>query len=528
MRNLKVILPLLFILAGCSRNDLDQPNENLNDKELSKKSRVNVQAFEQYGIWTTNVPAGQRLTKTFNGELSFNSTPNGNPIIEVDSRAGNRSQYIDGFGYTLTGGSAELIDNMSEGPKSALLNNLFGFTQAGQNKINVIRIAIGSEDLSRNAYTLNDNPPGGIDLAQNNFSLSKDDRKIRVLKRILQINPNIKIIATPWSAPAWMKDNNNLQGGRLKTDSNNGNQIYYESYAIYFRKYVEAMKNQHGIQIWAVTPQNEPQSGNHLPSMIMYDFEHINFIQYHLYNKLSSLSNRPLIIAYDHNPGFESATGMTGVNYVRNLLNNNDLFNKIEGVAWHLYSGSINDLSTIHNEFKDKRNPPIGTFFTEQWLQRKSYFDNGDFMWHINNITIDALNNFSRTVLEWNLASNPNTDIRTSNTPGVACQDCMGAVTIDGSSNYSFNVSYYSIAHVSRFLGDGAQRLFPKPHSVGNIKYAAFVNDKSPYARIMLIANDNDQAKNLNLKYIDYDGNVKYAAITVPAKSAQTYVWKQN
>ncbi|VTQ00424.1 hypothetical protein [Sphingobacterium daejeonense] len=65
MRNLKVILPLLFILAGCSRNDLDQPNENLNDKELSKKSRVNVQAFEQYGIWTTNVPAGQRLTKTF-------------------------------------------------------------------------------------------------------------------------------------------------------------------------------------------------------------------------------------------------------------------------------------------------------------------------------------------------------------------------------------------------------------------------------------------------------------------------------
>ena len=525
MRTLKVILPLLLVIAGCSRNDLDQTNENL--KDLPKKARVNVQAFEQYGIWTTNVPENKKLERTFNGDLSFNSSPNGNPIIEVDSRAGNRSQYIDGFGYTLTGGSAELIDNMSEGSKTALLNNLFGYTQAGQNKINVIRIAIGSEDLTRNAYTLNDNPPGGIDLPQNHFSLAKDDRKIRVLKRILQINPNIKIIATPWSAPAWMKDNNNLKAGRLKSDSNNGNQIYYESYATYFRKYFKAMKDQHGIEIWAVTPQNEPQSGNHLPSMIMLYYEHNNFIQYHLYNKLSSLPNRPHIIAYDHNPGFESTTGMTGVDYVRNLLNNNDLINKIEGVAWHLYTGNINDLSTIHNEFKDRRNPPIGTFFTEQWLESKNYFDNGDFMWHINNITIDALNNFSRTVLEWNLASNPNTDIRTSNSKDDACQNCMGAVTING-SNYSFNVTYYTIAHVSRFLGDGAQRLFPKPHGVGNIKYAAFVNDKSPYARIMLIANDNDQAKNLNLKYIDYDGNVKYAAITVPAKSAQTYVWKQN
>ncbi|WP_407405118.1 glycoside hydrolase family 30 protein [Chryseobacterium sp.] len=501
---------LIAILISCTTTDLEV--KQIENPPKEDNSTLNKVASEQYGVWTTSQTQNKYLAKT-SGELSFtNSVSDANPILEVDSRGNNRGQYIDGFGYTLTGGSAELLSKMSQSNRTSLLNEIYNNATASQNKNDVIRVSIGGEDLSRTAYTLNDLPSGQTDLSQSKLSLSKDNQKIAILKEIIAINPNIKIFATPWSAPAWMKTNGNLSGGSLRNDQDtNNNQIYFSSYADYFVKYIQQMKNQ-GITIYAITPQNEPLNGNNNPSMIMYDYEQANFIRYHLGPKLKAAGLATKIIAYDHN------ADNNGVNYVKTLFADAVTKSYIHGTAWHLYDNSdINNLTAIRDQDASK-----GIYFTEQWLEDKNW-DDGSLLWHVNKITIGSLNNWSKTVMEWNLASDPGTTI---NTPG-GCFNCLGALTINGNSVQK-NISYYSLAHASRFLGENAQRLFPRAHNAGaDINYAALVNDQSPYARIMIITNGNSATKNMNLKYITYDGVVKYAKISVPGNSVQTYVWRQ-
>lgn len=137
-----------------------------------------------------------------------------NPLIVVDDT--KKFQTVDGFGYALTGGSAMLINQMSSSAKAAILNELFG-QEAGQLAISYLRLSIGSSDLDPAVFSYNDLPNGQTDIDQNKFSINKDKTHlIPILKAILAINPSIKIMATPWSPPTWMKDNNKSVGGSLK------------------------------------------------------------------------------------------------------------------------------------------------------------------------------------------------------------------------------------------------------------------------------------------------------------------------
>ncbi len=511
MRKIVTYSTLLFSVLSCQTNEIQPAEETVIDKP--SQQIASKEAYQQYGVWTTSKAQGKYLDKT-GGELAFTaSASDGNPVIEVDSRSSNRGQYLDGFGYTLTGGSAELLSKMSASNRSALLNELFNNTGSGNSKNDVIRVSIGGEDLSRTAYTLNDLPSGQTDLPQSKFSLSKDYQKIDILKQIVAINKDIKIIATPWSAPAWMKTQFTLQGASLKADAdNNNNQYYFSSYADYFVKYIQQMQAQ-GIPIFAVTPQNEPLNPYNTPSMLMQGYEQANFIKYHLGPKLRAAGLSTKIIAYDHNPDDQ------GIQFVQGLFSDAVTKSFIHGTAWHLYSSqeTIDRLTNIRN-----LDPSKGIYFTEQWLKEAPWSD-GDLLWHFKYITLGAINNWSKTVMEWNLASDVGTTINTNG----GCSDCMGAITLNGNS-VTRNVTYYTIAHASRFLGHNAQRLFIKGHSAGSqIQYTALVNDQAPYARVMLIMNDGGSTKNLNLKYIAYDGSVKYAKISVPAQSIQTYVWRQ-
>ncbi len=134
--------------------------------------------------------------------------------------------------------------------KPICLNELFG---NGANSIGIsyLRLSIGASDLNASVFSYDDLATGHTDMNLDSFSLSKDTVDlIPILKQIVAINPSIKIIATPWSPPVWMKDNNSTIGGSLQTQ-------YYDVYAKYFVKYIQAMKA-NGITIDAVTPQNEP------------------------------------------------------------------------------------------------------------------------------------------------------------------------------------------------------------------------------------------------------------------------------
>ena len=236
-------------------------------------------------VWITKGDESVKLQKQTT-PVAFTVSTNVYQNIEIDPS--KTYQNIDGFGYTLTGGSVEVINQLSASKKEALLQELFG---NGENSIGIsyLRLSIGASDLNSSVFSYDDLPAGQTDITLSQFSLSKDQALVDMLKKILTINPNIKIIATPWSPPVWMKDNGSSKGGSLKPE-------YYAVYAQYFVKYIQEMKK-NGITIDAVTPQNEPLHPGNNPSMYMTAEQQRDFIKNNLGPAFQTASLSTKIIA---------------------------------------------------------------------------------------------------------------------------------------------------------------------------------------------------------------------------------------
>ncbi|RYY46725.1 MAG: glucosylceramidase [Chitinophagaceae bacterium] len=434
--------------------------------------------------WITNGD-GSKLLQQQPAALGFGTTANTNYNIEVDSTT--TFQTVDGFGYTLTGSSAQLINNMPAAQKDALLNDLFSANGIG---VSYIRISIGASDLSPSVFTYNDMPAGQTDPTLANFSLSQDlTHLVPVLQKILAINPSIKILGSPWTAPSWMKTNENSVGGSLKPAN-------YGVYAQYFVKYIQAMKAL-GITVGAVTIQNEPQHGGNNPSMLMNAAEQATFIKSHLGPAFQSAGITTKIIVWDHNcdnPGYPIA-----------ILDDAAAKAFVDGSAFHLYAGDISALTTVHNAHPDKN-----VYFTEQWTSSTGGFG-GDLSWHLKNVVIGSMRNWSKNALEWNLANDPNFG---PHTPG-GCDQCKGAITIDG-ANYTKNVAYYIIAHASKFVPTGSVRIGSS--MVTSLPNVAF---KRPDGKkVLIVLNDSGGARAFNIKY-----KGKWAAASLNNGAVGTYVW---
>ncbi len=436
-------------------------------------------------LWMTKSDRSALLQKQSN-VLYFADTINSYPNIEVDSLTSYQS--IDGFGFTLTGASAYLLNSMGAG-KAALLQELFG-NNTNSIGVNYLRVSIGASDLSAEVFSYNDLPAGQTDPELKKFSLSKDTVDlIPVLKEILAINPAIKIMGSPWSPPVWMKDNKSSVGGRLLPE-------YYSIYANYFVKYINAMKK-NGITIDAVTIQNEPQHGGNNPSMVMSAEQQADFIKNHLGPAFQAAGINTKIIIWDHN--------CDNPNYPITILNDADAKKYVDGSAFHLYAGDISALSTVHTAHPDK-----SLYFTEQWTSSKGEFG-GDLKWHLKNVVIGSLRNWSKIALEWNLANNVNFG---PHTPG-GCTECMGALTINGSS-VTRNVSYYIIAHASKFLPAGSVRI--GSNNLNNLPNVVF---KRPDGKkVMIVLNEGAAAAGFNIKYKN-----KLAFTSLPAGAVGTYIW---
>jgi len=247
--------------------------------------------------------------------VSFGSISGSNPSTVTITPA-TTYQTMDGFGYTLTEGSCEVISAMAATQQNQLLNDLYHPT-TGLN-VNIVRISIGASDLSSSSYSYNETSG---DVNMNNFSLNGPDATylIPMIKKILLINPNIKILATPWTAPRWMKTNNSWIGGSLQTQ-------YYAAYAKYFVKYLDAMKAQ-GITVWGITPQNEPENPHNEPSMLMNSTEQKNFINSQLGPQMAAAGyGNVKIIAFDHN--------CDNTAYPIDVLNNSSYAEGIEAMLW--------------------------------------------------------------------------------------------------------------------------------------------------------------------------------------------------
>ena len=370
-------------------------------------------------------------------------------------------QSIDGFGFTLTGGSAQLIQQLEPNKRAALLQELFG-----PNGISVLRIGVGATDLDAIVFSYEDKP--------RKFSLepSKADL-IPVLQQIIALNPAIKIMATPWSPPVWMKDNANSKGGALLEKQ-------YGAYANYLAKYIQAMAKE-GINIWALTPQNEPLHPGNNPSMYMSSEMQSKFIKTALGPIFQKQNIQTKIIVYDHNCDHPE--------YAIDLLNDPETRKYVNGSAFHLYNGDIAALSKVKAAHTDK-----DLYFTEQWTGYKGDFT-GDFMWHIKNVILGAVNNHAKTAIEWNLANDPSYG---PHTPG-GCTECLGALTISG-QDIIRNQSYYIVMQAAKFVPAGSIRLgIEVPEG---IQAAAF---KRPDGKIVLLVQNEGRKKNLTIEKLNLE-----------------------
>jgi glucosylceramidase len=472
---LLISLLTLFVCGDCSTKTDDTPPPPVvptpaNDMDL----------------WLTKANQSALLQKQ-TGVLSFGNTVNSYPYLDVDSTSSYQS--IDGFGYTLTGGSAFLINNMPASAKAGLLDELFG-TGASSIGISFLRISIGASDLSQFVFSYNDMPAGQTDPTLANFSLSKDTVDlIPLLKQILTINPAIKIMGSPWSAPVWMKDNGSSVGGSLQPQ-------YYAAYANYLVKYVQQMQAK-GIPIHSITIQNEPENGGNNPSMLMTAAQQATFVKNNLGPAFQAAGITAKIIVFDHN--------CDNPNYPISILNDPAAKPFVDGSAFHLYSGNISAMSNVNAAHPDKN-----LYFTEQWTSSTGSFS-GDLAWHLRNVIVGSTRNWSKVALEWNLANDPSFGPHTAG----GCTQCKGALTINGSA-VTRNVSYYIVAHASKFVPAGSVRI--SSGLVANLPNVAF---KTPAGRkVLIVLNDNTTAFGFNIRY-----KGKWVAASLDAGAVGTYIW---
>jgi glucosylceramidase len=372
-----------------------------------------------------------------------------------------------------------------------LLRELFS-TDSNAIGISYLRVSIGASDLNPSVYTYDDIADGTTDTGLVHFTLDQDLRYvIPVLKSILAINPNIRILGSPWTAPVWMKTNNASVGGSLKPE-------YYGVYAKYLVKYVQGMKAQ-GITIDAITPQNEPLYGGNNPSMVMQPAEQADFIKNHLGPAFQAAGLNTKIIVYDHNADRPD--------YPITVLNDAAARPYVNGSAFHLYGGNVSALSTVHNAYPEKN-----IYFTEQYTASTSSFG-GDLVWHLANLIIGAPRNWSRNVLEWNLANDASFGPHTNG----GCTTCKGALTISSATAVTRNQGYYIIAHASKFVPAGSTRIESNNIS-GTLSNVAFLRPDGK--KVLIVINETGNSQTFNIKFKD-----KQVTPSLDAGAAGTFVW---
>lgn len=436
------------------------------------------------------------------------------PII-VDGR--ETYQEMLGFGFSLTGGSAELLMKMDASSRSRILSELFG-QDPGQLNISVVRLTVGASDMNGFVFSYDDMPQGKTDWDLKHFSLSQDLKDIvPVMQEILSIHPDIWVMASPWSAPAWMKEEYDVRGPKLRREC-------YDVYARYLARYVMEMKKK-GIRIDALTIQNEPLNSRNTPSMPWSPEDQKIFIRDYLGPAFAKQGIGTDILLFDHN--------CDRPDYPLSILEDPAAAAYAAGSAFHHYMGDPSAMTQVHDFRPDK-----DIYFTEQMIVDRS---DGPLTRQIapsvKRMLIDIPRNWSRNVILWNLAADPEANPHTGN---GGCSFCFGAITLDGNA-VTRNLAYYVVAHASARVPMGSFRirstapsdpalfLFEDEQAPGTMRLMRYdasgvlpnVAFRTPDGRIVLIvANTVSSAQRVKIQY-----NGQFADVSLPAGAVGTYEW---
>lgn len=438
----------------------------------------------------------------------------GIPIV-IDEQ--HTMQSVDGFGFSLTGGSAELMMKMSQAERTKLLKELFA-TDGDAIGVSYIRLTIGASDLNSFVFSYNDLEEGETDYELKKFDLAQDKRDvIPVMKEILEIAPDIKIMASPWSAPVWMKTNGKVKAGALKEEC-------YDVYARYLVKYIQEMKKQ-GITIDALTIQNEPINANNTPSMRMNAAEQTTFIKANLGPALKNANLKTKIVLFDHN--------LDRPDYPLTVLRDPEAAQYVDGSGFHHYGGDLTAMTVVHNARPDKH-----LYFTEQMVVERPGSNTIAIAAQVKRMIVGVMENWSRNVILWNFAADPNNDPHTDD---GGCSMCQGAVTLDG-DKVSRNLAYYVIAHASKFVRPGSVRI----QSTNTGDQSVLLTSDEEQRSVIRVATIENKDALPNIAFRTPDGKIvlivvndtyatgsfkvqhrgQYANIRLQPGAVGTYVWE--
>jgi glucosylceramidase len=413
-------------------------------------------------------------------------------VIRIDPK--RQHQRIAGFGAALTEGSAWLIRHgLKDEQRDALMRELF--TREGNGLgFEFTRLTIGASDFSRRHYSLDDMPPGQADPELRHFSLEPERADVIPLtKQALALNPKLQIMASPWSAPGWMKTTDSLVQGQLKPE-------FYGAFSRYMVRYVEAMQAE-GVPVFALTLQNEPhfEPGDY-PGMRMPPATRAAVVGLHLGPLLRSKGMKTQLLEWDHNWD-EPWSPMS-------MLADKTARQYVSGVAWHCYAGDVSAQSQVARHF-----PELDVWFTEcsggewkpQWAETLP--------WITRNLIIGSTRNGARGVLMWNLALDPAYGPHTG-----GCTDCRGVVTIDPKTGkVTRNIEYYAFGHASRFVRQGARRVDSEGEAKG-LDHVAFTNPDG--STVLIVCNSAAEPRRFTVQ-----APGKRFAYELPASGVATFVW---
>ena len=441
-------------------------------------------------VWVSTADRHLRLARQPDIEMTVRQALPTDVVVDTHATY----QSIAGFGAAMTDASAWLLQNkMSDRQRDALLRELFG-PPPGLGMA-MTRLTIGASDFSLQPYTLDDLPTGQVDPALDHFNASSNLRDIvPTIREVLAINPQLRIIASPWSPPAWMKTSSNLIGGEL-LDS------FESAYADYLVKYVDTYRG-YGIPIFALTVQNEPGFvPATYPGMAVPAAVRARLIGQYLGPALAGRRQKTRILEWDHNwddPGQPMA-----------VLADPVARPYVDGVAWHCYAGTASAQDELHAAYPDK-----DAYITEcsggDWESAKK----GELLWFARDLLLAGIRHWARGVVYWNLALDEQHGPHSG-----GCDLCKGIVTIDShTGDVSRNDEYYAFAHFSRFVPPGSVRV-GSSETDKELNNVAFRNPADGSV-VLVVVNSHTDARPISV--IQGQFGFQY---TMPAQSVATFVW---
>ncbi len=438
-------------------------------------------------VWLTTDDQTTKLQQQ--PSLTFTTGHNdSNPVFVDESQT---YQQIEGFGASFTDTAGYVLNEVATvAARNAAMNSLFTRSGGGIG-LSFVRNPMGASDLARYDYSYDDMPPGQTDTNLTNFSIAHDQADIiPLLQLAMQLNPDLKIMANPWSPPGWMKDSDSMIGGSLLPGM-------YGPFARYFVKYIQAYSAA-GIAINYISLQNEPlyQPGDY-PGMYMDANTQLVVLRDYVLPALASNNIAAKVLGYDHN--------WDRPDYPETVFSDPTVLasSQVAGTAWHGYGGTPGAMLTLANEY-----PTKGNYETEHsggtWVsdQVRSDFEE----------IIHVMRSWGKTYVKWNIAANqydgPNTGGCNSCTPLVTVNTNTGAV--------SYTIDFFTLGHFSKFVLSGAQRIYSGNGS--GIVSAAFLNPDG--SKVLVAYNDTSNSRTFQIQW----GN-KQTSYSLPGYAGATFTW---